>query len=299
MSAARPDTWMPLYVADYLADTITLTCEEHGAYLLLIIDYWRRQAPLPDDDTTLAKTVRLPMKRWRVVRATIATFFRVDEDGWHHKRIDNEIAEAAARQQRQQQRTSAATQARRNRNDERNVDRNEQRNDERDDEPEDNVTMNVTNNVTLSSSPSPSPEEARAEASESDAARANRNAAVEIIGAFDRAIQRAWPENPRPNPATTDLVYAEKWLKAGADAVFVETVADAVFGRKAQRGERRPDVLKYLDNPVLEALGERSNGHQSTATNRPPKRRWTTYSDEKIAELERENAERERAKGAS
>jgi uncharacterized protein YdaU (DUF1376 family) len=83
---SRP--WMPFYVADYLADTGHLRTVEHGAYLLLIMHYWRTGG-LPTEDTKLAKITRLPLKAWTDnVRPAVAPLFR---EGWKHKRIDQEI----------------------------------------------------------------------------------------------------------------------------------------------------------------------------------------------------------------
>jgi uncharacterized protein YdaU (DUF1376 family) len=80
--------WMPLYVGDYLGDTGHLTTAQHGAYLLLMMHYWRK-GELPDDDRQLSKITKLPLKTWCDYRATLQDFFH---EGWKHKRIDTELA---------------------------------------------------------------------------------------------------------------------------------------------------------------------------------------------------------------
>jgi uncharacterized protein YdaU (DUF1376 family) len=79
--------WMPLYVGDYLGDTGHLTTTQHGAYLLLMMHYWRK-GELPDDDRQLSKIAKLPLRTWCEYRATLQDFFY---DGWKHKRIDAEL----------------------------------------------------------------------------------------------------------------------------------------------------------------------------------------------------------------
>lgn len=90
----KPDTWMPLYIAKYLADTGRLTTEGHGAYLLLIMDYWMQAGPLRDDNRLLASITRLPMQRWLKLRPIIESFFQIEDGLWHHKRIEAELSAA-------------------------------------------------------------------------------------------------------------------------------------------------------------------------------------------------------------
>lgn len=85
--------WMPLYVADYLADTLRLTTLEHGAYLLLIMDYWRNGC-LPDDDRKLARIAGLTADEWTDIRENLADLFL---PGWKHKRVDAELQKAGRR----------------------------------------------------------------------------------------------------------------------------------------------------------------------------------------------------------
>jgi uncharacterized protein YdaU (DUF1376 family) len=80
--------WMPLYVGDYLGDTGHLTTAQHGAYLLLMMHYWRK-GELPDDDRQLSKITKLPLRTWCEYRPTLQDFFH---SGWKHKRIDAELA---------------------------------------------------------------------------------------------------------------------------------------------------------------------------------------------------------------
>ena len=81
--------WMPLYVGDYLADTRRLTTEHHGAYLLLIMEYWQKGTPLPDDDDQLGQITGLG-KRFKAARATLQQFFNVEGGQWRHGRVDRE-----------------------------------------------------------------------------------------------------------------------------------------------------------------------------------------------------------------
>lgn len=89
--------YMPLFVNDYLADTAHLTAQEHGAYLLLIMNYWQRQGPLPADDKRLSAIARLTLNQWLEIRPTIEEMFQPQSDGnanamrWHHARIDYEL----------------------------------------------------------------------------------------------------------------------------------------------------------------------------------------------------------------
>jgi uncharacterized protein YdaU (DUF1376 family) len=91
--AALP--YMPLYVADYLADAAHLTTTQHGAYLLLIMNYWQRGQPLPDDDRRLASIARLGPREWARSRAVLAEFFEVAGGVWVHNRIARELARVA------------------------------------------------------------------------------------------------------------------------------------------------------------------------------------------------------------
>jgi uncharacterized protein YdaU (DUF1376 family) len=79
--------WMPLYVGDYLGDTGHLTTAQHGAYLLLMMHYWRK-GELPDDDRQLSKITKLPLRTWGEYRPVLQDFFH---SGWRHKRIDAEL----------------------------------------------------------------------------------------------------------------------------------------------------------------------------------------------------------------
>lgn len=84
--------WMPLYWADFLADTKHLDHAERFVYLLLIGHYWLH-GDLPDDDRQLASITELPLRTWKKMRPTLQAFFY---DGWNHKRIDAELTKFAA-----------------------------------------------------------------------------------------------------------------------------------------------------------------------------------------------------------
>lgn len=93
--------YMPLYIADYQADTGHLTAIEHGAYLLLIMCYWQRGEPLPNDDRKLARICKMSGQQWARIKPTILEFFEAQNDGpvkqLYHPRIMGELQKLQAK----------------------------------------------------------------------------------------------------------------------------------------------------------------------------------------------------------
>jgi len=110
--AALP--YMPLYVADYLADAAHLTTLGHGAYLLLIMTYWQRGEALPDDDRKLARIARLTDGEWSEIRDDIAEFFTAEDGRWRHGRIERELDNVRTKSEKASGAGKASAESRRN-----------------------------------------------------------------------------------------------------------------------------------------------------------------------------------------
>ena len=102
---------MPVYIGDYLADTMHLSTEQHGAYLLLLFHLWRRGI-LQDDDVVLAQITGLSVKAWSICRTVLAEFFEIRDGFWHHRRVERERIKVAAKQQSNSSRAKLAASSR-------------------------------------------------------------------------------------------------------------------------------------------------------------------------------------------
>jgi uncharacterized protein YdaU (DUF1376 family) len=92
----KADTWMPLYVGEYLADTTNLNTEQHGAYFLMLLAAWKRGGKLPNDDGQLSSITKLSPARWKAHRGILLELFRIEGDSLMHKRVTQEREKAQA-----------------------------------------------------------------------------------------------------------------------------------------------------------------------------------------------------------
>lgn len=82
---------LPLFTDAYIADTAHLTCEEHGAYLRLLMFAWRTPGcQLPDDDARLARMLGLTAKRWAAMKPAVMAFWSLADGAWTQKRLTRE-----------------------------------------------------------------------------------------------------------------------------------------------------------------------------------------------------------------
>lgn len=103
VQAMSAPPWMAFYPADYLRDTLHLTAEDHGAYLLLLLAMWNAGGRLPDASEDLQRIARVPTGRWPKVWDRISKLM-IRSDGFvTHKRLSRELAKATATSERQRQ----------------------------------------------------------------------------------------------------------------------------------------------------------------------------------------------------
>ena len=96
--------WMPLYVGDYLADTIDLNNREHGSYLRCMMKYWTKGEALTERE--ISQICGRDVLR-------IKEYFVWCDERWHHKRIDAELRVAWNRKQEAREKAMKMVEARR------------------------------------------------------------------------------------------------------------------------------------------------------------------------------------------
>jgi len=91
---SKTTTWMPLYIADYLSDTIHLTAAQHGAYLLILMEIWRK-GPIPDDKRRLARIAKVSCDDWDAgIWPVLSEFLTITPAGVTQKRLEAERSRA-------------------------------------------------------------------------------------------------------------------------------------------------------------------------------------------------------------
>ncbi len=108
---SKTDIWMPIYIGDYLSATSRLSTEQHGAYLLLLMDYWKNGPP-PDDDRVLAQIARMHPDAWSISRGTLQAFFDVSNGHWNHSRVERELEASKNRKAEATKKAHIAAEAR-------------------------------------------------------------------------------------------------------------------------------------------------------------------------------------------
>lgn len=104
----KTDIWMPLYINDFLADTLHLSAEEAGAYMLIIMNYWKRGA-IGGDIERISRFSRIAPS---ITQALLEEFFFFAGGEWKHPRIEKELQIARENKAKRGERAKRAAAAR-------------------------------------------------------------------------------------------------------------------------------------------------------------------------------------------
>ena len=89
--------WYPQYIDDYSRATSGLSLLEHGAYRVLLDEYYRTRQPLDANAERLHRICRaISPEEKAAVDYVIGRYFELRAGQWHHQRADAEIEKAAS-----------------------------------------------------------------------------------------------------------------------------------------------------------------------------------------------------------
>jgi len=100
---------LPLWTDRYLADTRHLDAQRHGAYLLLLMEAWRRpNCTLPNNEIMLAKLAACTPEQWAEIRDDVMAFWTLDgrSQEWRQKGLTKERAFVRSKSDKQRDRIS-------------------------------------------------------------------------------------------------------------------------------------------------------------------------------------------------
>jgi uncharacterized protein YdaU (DUF1376 family) len=244
---------LSLWTDSYLADTRHLSTLEHGAYLLLLIEAWRRpRCDLPDDDAILARLAGLSGDEWQSIKPTVMAFWR--RDGrcrtWTQKRLSKERDRARIRSK------SASDKALKRWKREQNADAAALPEECREDAP--TTTTIITPSVETSSTAAAAVPNLFDHAEDGSPAGAKptsspppSSSAIDVKRAvFDRGIAML-VEQGIPEPRARSIV--GKWCKDHGSGATLDAIARAEV-------EGPPSPLEYITGCLNYSKGPR-NGH--------------------------------------
>jgi uncharacterized protein YdaU (DUF1376 family) len=84
-----------MYPSDYLRDTVHLTLDEHGFYILMLQNLWEYDGELPADPKQLSRILRVdPRQARRYLQGKLGDMFEVSNGLVRNKRLSKELSQA-------------------------------------------------------------------------------------------------------------------------------------------------------------------------------------------------------------
>lgn len=234
--------YLPLYVNDYIGATRHLSTEEHGAYLLLLMEAWRRRdCRLPDDDALLARLAGVSPQKWKSMKPVIMEKWDRADKFWTNSKLSEIRKKVAAGVEQRSAAGKASGQKRK---------KNYLTNDQR--APNETITKEPTN------SPTKNPTEfQQSQDSENLLNSLKKNPTKiqrEIYDRLQKMIDKRWPEKPMRLDNRLLELNAEDFANEGANADVVEKGLDKRFWILKRNGAPAPTDLKHWRGDVVQEL---------------------------------------------